>query len=188
MGRTRRRKRQTHLAEEGHAAVTAEEKLPQSFVIGKGKLTQAQQQLVTDFRRAMEPLTASNLHEKKGNKIADFLNVAGPLGVTHMVVFSGTELGTYMRLGRVPHGPTLTYKINEFSLCADIQRAQKRPSTPRPNDYLQSPLVVLSNFTAAAGASAAEVRQKKLAGVMFQNLFPVSGCRPQRLALPPLPR
>eukprot|EP01051_Picozoa_sp_SAG22_P014723 SAG22_NODE_1828_length_3492_cov_69.414677_2_plen_478_part_00 len=175
MGRTRRRKRQTHQADAEASQVSADDKLPQSFVIGKGKLTGAQQQLVADFRRAMEPLTASKLHEKKSNKIADFLNVAGPLGVTHMVVFSGTELGTYMRLGRVPHGPTLTYSVKSFSLCSDIQRAQKRPAAPRPTDYMQSPLVVLSNFSAGASGSAqaqAEHRHTKLAGVMFQNLFP----------------
>ena len=38
---------------------TSEEKPPLTFVIGKGKLHQEQRRLVTDFRRAMEPLTGT---------------------------------------------------------------------------------------------------------------------------------
>ena len=100
MGRTRRRKRTTHVsnndAVEPNAA--AEEKPPLTFVIGRGHLSQDQQKLVRDFRRAMEPLTAAKLQVRKRNKIQDFVNVAGPLGVTQMIMFSATELGTYMRV------------------------------------------------------------------------------------------
>jgi ribosome biogenesis protein SSF1/2 len=169
----RRRKRRTHIIDgDTDPNLTSEEKLPQSFVVGKGKLTGEQGQLVKDFRKAMEPLTASKLQERRNNAIKDFLNVAGPLGVTHMISFSGTELGTYMRLGRVPHGPTLTYRVKEFSLCRDIISKQKRPAAPRKMDYMQSPLVVLSNFNAAAGETDAQSKHTKLAGIMFQNLFP----------------
>ena len=85
---------------------TAEEKPPLSFVIGKpgGKLHKEQRRLVMDFRRAMEPLTATKLHVKKSNRLQDFVNVAGPLGVTQMIMFSASELGTYMRVVRRRRG------------------------------------------------------------------------------------
>ena len=53
-----------------------------------------------DFRRAMEPLTATKLQVRKRNKVQDFVNVAGPLGVTQMIMFTATDLGTYMRVVR----------------------------------------------------------------------------------------
>ena len=114
MGRTRRRKRVTHVPAGDDVVnpnATAEEKPPLSFVIGKpgGKLHQEQRRLVTDFRRAMEPLTATKLHVKKSNRLQDFVNVAGPLGVTQMIMFSASDLGTYMRVVRRRRlSPTLT--------------------------------------------------------------------------------
>lgn len=127
---------------------------------------------MADFRRAMEPLTATNLQVRKRNKVQDFVNVAGPLGVTQMVVFTATELGTYMRVARLPHGPTLTYKIKEYALVGDIGQVQQRPTTTNSMEFLHSPLVVLSNFSAPPGVDEAAHRHVKLAGVMFQNLFP----------------
>lgn len=103
MGRTRRRKRVTHVAAGDDAInpnATSEEKPPLTFVIGRGKLHRHQRQLVADFRRAMEPLTATKLQVRKSNRVQDFVNVAGPLGVTQMVMFSASDLGTYMRVVR----------------------------------------------------------------------------------------
>ena len=103
MGRTRRRKRVTHVPDGDDVIdpnATAEEKPPLTFVIGRGKLSQAQRRLVMDFRRAMEPLTATKLQVRKRNKVQDFVNVAGPLGVTQMIMFTATDLGTYMRVVR----------------------------------------------------------------------------------------
>jgi hypothetical protein len=52
MGRTRRRKRRTHINNEGEKKTTvSEEKPPLSIVIGRGKLNQAQQRLVLDIRK-----------------------------------------------------------------------------------------------------------------------------------------
>ncbi len=49
---------------------------------------------------------------KRQNSLKDFVAVAGPLGVSHMLVFTRTELSVILRLIRVPHGPTLTFKGN----------------------------------------------------------------------------
>ena len=73
---------------------------------------------------------------------------------------------------RLPHGPTLTYKIKEYALSSDISAVQSRPSTTQSMEFMHPPLVVLSNFSAPSGASEASHRHVKLAGVMFQNLFP----------------
>lgn len=65
--------------------------------------------------------------EKKKNTLKDFVHVAGPLGVTHLLIISSTENAPYLRVARCPHGPTLTFKIHEYSLMADIARSQPRP-------------------------------------------------------------
>ena len=41
----------------------------------------------------------------------DFVQVAGPLGVTHFVIVSRTDSHVNLRLCRLPRGPTLTFHI-----------------------------------------------------------------------------
>jgi ribosome biogenesis protein SSF1/2 len=52
--------------------------------------------LMRDIRRVMEPNTASRLRVRHRNVLRDFVSVAGPLHVSHFIVFSQTDLGTYM--------------------------------------------------------------------------------------------
>jgi ribosome biogenesis protein SSF1/2 len=42
----------------------------------------------------MEPFTATKLKMRKGNVLKDFVHVAGPLGVTHFMIFNQTDMGT----------------------------------------------------------------------------------------------
>ena len=68
----------------------------------------------------MYPFTALNLQESKKNSMKDFLGVAGQYGVTHMMVMTQTEAGNYLRLIKNPKGPTITLKVNEYSLSRDV--------------------------------------------------------------------
>lgn len=83
---------------------------------------------------------------------------------------------------RLPHGPTLTYKIKEYTLNADVSNVQSRPTTGNSFEFLHSPLVVLSNFSAPPGVDEAAHRHVKLAGVMFQNLYPTLDVNTVKLA------
>ena len=42
----------------------------------------------------MMPLTAAKLKERRKNTLKDFVSVAGPLGVTHMMCFASTGVDT----------------------------------------------------------------------------------------------
>jgi ribosome biogenesis protein SSF1/2 len=64
----------------------------------------------------MEPFTASNLKVGAKNVVKDFVNVAGLLKVSHLCMFTKTALGPYLKISRFPRGPTLTFKIQEYSL------------------------------------------------------------------------
>jgi ribosome biogenesis protein SSF1/2 len=66
--------------------------------------------------------------------------MAGPLGVTHMILFSRTENGVNLRIARTPRGPTLHFKVHSYSLAKDIKKHQKAPKES-VNDFLNPPLV-----------------------------------------------
>ena len=68
----------------------------------------------------MYPYTAQNLKESRRNNLKDFLGVAGQFGVSHMAIFTQTEMSNYMRLVKNPKGPTITFKIDEYALAKDV--------------------------------------------------------------------
>ncbi|XP_065860470.1 peter Pan-like protein [Euphorbia lathyris] len=140
------------------------DKVPKSFVFARGKLPAVLRQLQMDLRKLMLPYTALNLKEKKRNSLKDFLNVAGPMGVTHFLILSKTESAPYLRVARTPQGPTLTFKIKEYSTASDIVQSQLRPRCPQ-DLFKNPPLIVLSGFGSGE-------QHLKLTTIMFQNIFP----------------
>ncbi|XP_010259554.1 PREDICTED: peter Pan-like protein isoform X1 [Nelumbo nucifera] len=140
------------------------DKIPKSFVFSRGKLPSSLRHLEMDLRKLMLPYTALKLKEKKRNNLKDFLNVAGPMGVTHFLILSKTETAPYLRVARTPQGPTLTFKIHEYSLAVDVAQSQLRPRCP-PELFKSSPLIVLSGFGTGD-------QHLKLTTIMFQNIFP----------------
>ena len=51
------------------------------------------------------------LQVRQRNVLMDFVQVAGPLGVTHFVIVSRMDSHVNLRLCRLPRGPTLTFHI-----------------------------------------------------------------------------
>ncbi|EFA75827.1 brix domain-containing protein [Heterostelium album PN500] len=136
-----------------------------SFVFRRGDCNKLVKQLVQDFRKVMEPNTAAKLKETPTNSTKDFVNVASLYGVTHLVAFSNTDIGTYVSIGKTPKGPTITFKVNQYSLVADVTKAKIKSSTASSLDYLTAPLVVLNNFTKG-------VPHLEMMSTMLQGLFP----------------
>lgn len=75
-------------------------KAPHSFVIHRGAPGGRIVDLTKDFRKVMEPFTASELRERKKNTIKDFVSVAGVFHVTNLSIFTKTEHGMYLKLCR----------------------------------------------------------------------------------------
>lgn len=122
---------------------------PKSMVIriGAGEVGSSISQLATDVRRVMEPGTASRLKERRGNRLRDYAVMAGPLGVTHLMLFSRSESGnTNLRMALAPRGPTLNFRVEKYSLCKDVQRAQRHPKGGG-KEYITPPLVSSRNLT-----------------------------------------
>ena len=72
----------------------------------------------------MYPYTAMNLKESKKNSIKDFVGAAGQFGVSHMLMITQTENGNYLRIIKNPKGPTMVFKIDEYSLAKDVVKFQ----------------------------------------------------------------
>ncbi|EGI61209.1 PREDICTED: protein Peter pan [Acromyrmex echinatior] len=139
-------------------------KAPHSFVFHRGLPGDHIVDLTKDFRKVMEPFTASSLKIRKKNTIKDFVSVASVLHVSHMCIFTKTELGMYLKLCKLPKGPTLTFKIHSFSLTRDVISMLKKQLVYE-EAFKNSPLLVLNNFSG-------EGMQLKLIASTFQNMFP----------------
>ncbi|TVY85102.1 Brix domain-containing protein [Lachnellula suecica] len=181
----RKQKRQTHLGASNGAAgkvpsANSVSRSPKSMVIriGAGDVGPSVSQLVKDVRAMMEPDTASRLKERRANRLRDYLTMAGPLGVTHLMLFSRSESGnTNMRLAITPRGPTLHFQVEKYSLCKDVRRALKHPKGGG-KEYITAPLLVMNNFTTPPSDSESESKNKipkhleSLTTTIFQSLFP----------------
>ena len=102
----------------------------------------------SDLRRLLSPHTASRLRESARNGLRDFVDLAGPLGVTHFFVLTATPAAAYLRVARPPRGPTIAFRIDGYALARDVLAAQARPRAPE-GAFKTPPLVVLNNFGAA---------------------------------------
>eukprot|EP01129_Flabellula_baltica_P008164 TRINITY_DN3221_c0_g1_i1.p1 TRINITY_DN3221_c0_g1~~TRINITY_DN3221_c0_g1_i1.p1 ORF type:complete len:409 (+),score=124.54 TRINITY_DN3221_c0_g1_i1:31-1257(+) len=161
MGRGRRRKNRTHVKE----LQEYDETVPKSFVFSRGKISQYLGQLVENMKEVMEPNTATNLKSKKRNTLKDFVSVAGPLGISQFLIFSATNVGTYMKVGRVPQGPTLTFQVMSYSLMSDVRRILRNPMS-LSYEKKTVPLLILSGF------SQEDSKENELIKVTFKELFP----------------
>ncbi|CAG8500550.1 8581_t:CDS:2 [Ambispora gerdemannii] len=165
----RRKKKRTHVKVDESANPNAP-KIPKSFVIRSGEVGKTVTALVQDMRKVMEPNTA----ERKNNRLKDFLSVAGQFGVTHFLIFTRTEYGTNLRIARSPRGPTLCFKVENYSLTRDVLASQLHPKSPGA-EYHTSPLLVLNNF-------GGDEKQTKLLTTMFQNMFPPINVKTMQLS------
>lgn len=104
--------------------------------------------------------------------------MCGPLGVSHLLLFSRSESGnTNLRLARTPRGPTLHFRVENYSLCKDIMKSMRHPRAGA-NDFMVAPLLVMNNFLTSdtererLGDKAPPKHLEKLVTDMFQGLFP----------------
>ena len=134
--------------EQTPAQIEAYQKLPKTFVFHRGDTGKSVVELVSDLRTCLQPLTAKRLKVRKNNSLQDLVGIAGPLSVTHMVMFSqaqkSTERNLHLRLIRLPRGPTLQFRVHTFSLALDVAHAQKQKHTLHPSELMSPPLVVLN--------------------------------------------
>ncbi|KAG5342204.1 hypothetical protein C0989_004516 [Termitomyces sp. Mn162] len=170
----RKRKNRTHLK---GALPTTETGVPKSFIIKHGQVGSSLSQLVRDIRKVMEPNTASRLKERKRNKLKDFLTMAPALQVSHLLAFTLTDVAPSLRIVRLSAGPTLSFRIERYSLIKDILNTSRRARSIGM-EYLSAPLLVLASFPPASPTTPPHI---PLLMKTFQTMFPPLS--PQTLTL-----
>ena len=98
--------------------------------------------------------------------------MAGPLGVSNIILVSLGERGPLFRMCKFPQGPTLTFKIRNYSLIQDIITKHKKHTKHMGLEYTAPPLLVLSGFTSATETTDKALERDTLVSSMFENLFP----------------
>ncbi|KAI5478877.1 hypothetical protein MNV49_004511 [Pseudohyphozyma bogoriensis] len=188
---SKRRKTRTHVKPTEANADPNAPKVPKSFVVKSGVVGNDVAALTRDVRKVLEPNTGSRIRERKSNRLRDFVSMSGPLGVTHLLVFSQPSASSLpvasssetaqekearekklaetvttvnLRLIRLPRGPTLSFKVLRYSLAQDVLRIARRPRSIG-REFAEGPLLILSGF-------GGEDKQLKLMTTVFQNLFP----------------
>ncbi|OTA84890.1 hypothetical protein M434DRAFT_400321 [Hypoxylon sp. CO27-5] len=149
---------------------------PKSMVIriGAGEVGSSISQLAKDVRQVMEPGTASRLKERRANRLRDYVTMTGPLGVTHLLLFSRSESGnTNLRIATTPRGPTLHFRVEKYSLCKDVRRAQRHPRGGG-KEYITPPLLIMNNISTPGADANSKVPKhlESLTTTVFQSLFP----------------
>jgi len=159
----RRIKRKTQKQEETEDAAATPP--PRCFVFAKGKVPSSLKALCEDLKRVMSPNTAKALRAKKSNKLRDFVDVAGELKVSFFLILSATDKHSYLRVARSPQGPTLTFKVDSYSLSSDLAAVLRKPYSAGAGIWQSPPLLILSDFDKS-------VQHELLMSTMLQNLFP----------------
>ncbi|KAL5604035.1 hypothetical protein BROUX41_002031 [Berkeleyomyces rouxiae] len=177
----RRSKKRTHVkpelafSKDNKPGDGATIKAPKNMVIriGASEVGSSISQLVTDVRRVMEPNTATRLKERRANRLRDYLTMCGPLGVTHLMLFSRSDAGnTNMRVCVTPRGPTLNFRVERYSLAKDVQKSQRHP-LGGGSEYSAPPLLVMNNFSTAKDHEQKIPKHlESLTTTVFQSLFP----------------
>lgn len=137
---------------------------PHSFVFHRGDVGKNIGFLIKDMRQVMSPYSAKELKVHKKNVLKDFVNVAGVLNVSHFVIYTKTISGINMRLSRLPRGPTLNFRVVNYSLCRDVVSSLKRHNM-EPKQFLYHPLLIMNGFSG-------DGMHFKLMTSMFQHMFP----------------
>ncbi len=119
------------------------------------------------MREIFLPYTAQKLRERKSNNLRDYVAIAAQFQLTHIWLFSATDRAPYLRVARLPQGPTLTFRIKEYTLGTHVRATQKRPMVLTDADFGKSPLLVLNNF---ADKNAGQGVQ--LMGETLRHCFP----------------
>jgi ribosome biogenesis protein SSF1/2 len=135
-GRQRKKSRTQEVSEAAAASsLTTVEKIPKSLIIRRGKTCPELVELIQDMRRMMLPYTALNFKEDPKNRKLTLqqyaTHLALPMGITHIGQFSQSTSDhgerVMLRLGRLPAGPVLHFRVHQFTLSRDIQKLQRRP-------------------------------------------------------------
>ncbi|KAF5330372.1 hypothetical protein D9619_005873 [Psilocybe cf. subviscida] len=164
----RKRKNRTHLKGANAPEPSSTGSVPKSIIIKHGQVGHSIAQLVRDMRKVMEPNTASRLKERSRNKLKDFLTMGPALSVSHLLAFTLTPIAPSLRIVKLSDGPTLSFRVERYSLMKDIMSTSRRARSVGM-EYLSPPLLVLASFPPPSPTTPPHL---PLLMKSFQSIFP----------------
>jgi ribosome biogenesis protein SSF1/2 len=125
-------------------------------------------QLVRDLRLLMAPNTFSKLRESKRNSVQDFVHVAGSLGATHLMRVSNNDKNVgHLHLSKMPAGPSFDFKLDKFSLIADLRaKVQSGAIGLSKDDERYAPVAILNGFKQAGNDEIAQLLSEAIKGLV----------------------
>ncbi|VDC07135.1 unnamed protein product [Peniophora sp. CBMAI 1063] len=117
----------------------------------------------------MEPNTASRLRERARNKLKDYLTMAPALKVSHLLAFTLTDKAPSLRIARLSDGPTLSFRVERYSLIKDVLASSRHAKSIGKVEYMSPPLLVLASFPPPGPGVPPHL---PLVMKAFQSLFP----------------
>mmetsp|Transcript_14036 Transcript_14036/g.26293 ORF Transcript_14036/g.26293 Transcript_14036/m.26293 type:complete len:300 (+) Transcript_14036:47-946(+) len=112
----RRRKHRTHVEEEEKAIQT-------TLILRRGKVGPVIKHLISELRIVFYPNTPTQIQEGSKQTLGDILEAAEANQASNLLLFTCTENSTYLKAVCLPTGPTVTYKVDKFSLASDVCRS-----------------------------------------------------------------
>lgn len=151
----------------GKEDTTEEDKAtPKSIIVYKGDVGARIRSLMHEWRRVFLPWSSKKLHGKN-NTLKDFQHVAATFSVSHLHVLSAPTAGASLRVFRFPSGPTLSFRIESFTLRDDIVAQQRRPAAVEGPAYQVAPILVMNNFNVPDRTPDVQLMEST-----FQAMFP----------------
>ena len=151
---------------------------PKSIIVYRGEVGNKMRGLMHEWRRVFLPWSSKKLHGKN-NTMKDYLHVASVFSASHLHLLTTPSAGASLRLLRFPSGPTLSFRIESYTLRDDIVAQQRRPAPVTGPAYDVSPIVVLNNFNLPGRGDEVALQEST-----FQALFPslnVSTAKPSEI-------
>lgn len=151
----------------GKEDTTEEDKAtPKSIIVYKGDVGVRVRSLMHEWRRVFLPWSSKKLHGKN-NTLKDFQHVAATFSVSHLQVLSTPTAGASLRIFRFPSGPTLSFRVESFTLRDDIVAQQRRPAAVEGPAYQVAPILVMNNFNGPDRTPDVHLMEST-----FQAMFP----------------
>ena len=146
----RRRKHRTHVEEENEQ--------PIALIARRGQVGPYFKQLVKELRIVLYPNSPLHFKENSRGSLKEMLSLAKSNDVDHLIFITNTTNNSYLKAVKLPGGPTITFKIEGFTLSTDVRSALKKNVRLQP-DFKAAPLLVMRNV-------------EGMPNLLFRSIFP----------------
>jgi ribosome biogenesis protein SSF1/2 len=146
----RRRKHRTHVEEENLD--------PSVLISRRGQVGPYLKKLVQELRIVHYPNSPLKFQENARASLKDLISIARSNFIDHLMFITSTSTSSYLKAVKLPKGPTVTFKLNEFTLSSDVRESLKKQIKLQP-DFRSPPLLVMKGVEGTAN-------------LLFRSIFP----------------